>query len=325
MIEHCEPAKSAPSRRALLRDPAAQAEFVRNGFVTMPMLAPAEVTDLAVAAAALRPNDAFDPQQPNFRLASYHCSFLDGNRDYRRSAFALISRFFAAHVERALIDFRIVQCNFYVKPPGRGAFDLHQNWPITTDLDETSLSIWCPLTDVSAHNGAIAVVPGSHKILPHVQSPDTHSYLRGMQAELWASGLVETLSLQAGTGVIFDDGLIHGSSDNRSDTPRFAVQLICVPTESTPVYYRDLRNGRFEMARADVDFWFENDVGDLIKGKPDWEILGVVENRNRPIGFEELREMLAHGDELRQTSIALKPVPDTAAQRTAWLPRWLQA
>lgn len=300
-------APTDPARREILRDPHIQQTFWKAGWVTMPMLAEAEVEALTTAIDALQPDDRFDPGDPAWRAVSYHCSFLDTNLDYRRRAFTLVSRLFAPHVARVLLGFRIVQCNIYVKPPGRGEFGLHQNWPATTDLDETTVSIWCPLVDTSPHNGGICVVSGSHKILPHVQAPSTPSYFAGLEAQLWSSGLVESLSLPAGAAVIFDDGLIHGSRTNLSAAPRFAVQLICAPTESTPAYYRDLGDGRFEVVRADVDFWLENHVGDLGAGRADWEVLGVVESRNRPVGFEEFQDLLARGDEIRRTALRLEP------------------
>ncbi|WP_158266224.1 phytanoyl-CoA dioxygenase family protein [Allosphingosinicella deserti] len=310
-------------RRKILRDPQAQQDFSRNGFVAMPMLSEAEVAALSTAASALRPNDAFDPRRPNWRAASYHCSFLDTNRDYRRRAFELISRTFTAHVEQVLQDYRIIQCNFYVKPAGRGKFNLHQNWPLTANLDETSVSIWCPLVDATGHNGGLCAVPASHKIVPHVQGPNTDPYFQGLEERMWAAGMVETFSVPAGSAVIFDDGLIHGSPTNQGETPRFAVQLMCVPAESTPAYYRDIGGGRFEVVRADVDFWLENDIKDLLDGNADWEMLGVVEGRNRQVDFDELTDLLTRSDDIRRTSIALHPVVDDVSEPPRFLPRWL--
>ena len=139
---------------------------------------------------------------------------------------------------------------------------------------------------------------------------------------MWAAGMVETFSVPAGSAVIFDDGLIHGSPTNQGDTPRFAVQLMCVPTESTPAYYRDVGDGRFEVVRADVDFWLENDIKNLLGGNAGWEMLGLVEGRNRQVDFDELAGLLARGDEIRRTSIARHPVADDRSERPGLLPRW---
>ena len=73
-------------------------------------------------------------------------------------------------------------------------------------------------TDLATDNGALYVVPGSHKFghLPHI---DTPSHL-GLPAEDWSfdDGLV--IEGDAGDTVFFHIHTIHGSPPNRSPRPR---------------------------------------------------------------------------------------------------------
>jgi hypothetical protein len=296
----------APLARRTFRDEALEQAFRRDGVVATPLLGADEVVALRAAFSQLRADDGFAPAP--VRGPTYHCSFLDSNRAYRRRTFELLVAAMAPHVERLLADFTILQCNFYVKPPGRGDFGLHQNWPALASLDDVTVTLWCPLVDVSAQNGAVGVVPGSHKILPHVQGPATRSYFAGLEQAIIDEGLVRTMALKAGEAAIFDDGIIHGSPPNLSDTARVAAQLICGPADAVPVFFRDAGDDLFEIVEADPEFWLNHDSKDLLGRPPHWRSLGWVRSRNRRIEtLAELKALLRRGDEIRRHGIALEP------------------
>ena len=162
--------------RQILRDGTQDPEFRTRGYVTVPMLSSAEVGHLVDGLAQLRPDDDF---RPDGRYTTYHCSFLDTNADYKRQTFELVKSAFDPHIERLLADFELLNANFYVKPPGTGEFTVHQNWPAIADLTDTTVTIWCPLGDVVESNGAIQVVEGSHKIVPHIEAPNSPPYFAG--------------------------------------------------------------------------------------------------------------------------------------------------
>jgi hypothetical protein len=201
-----------------------------------------------------------------------------------------------------------------VKPPGRGAFNLHQNWPATADLNETTVSIWSPLVDVTQENGAIGVVPGSHKIVPHVQAPRTASFFEEIEADLISCGMVETLQLRAGEAVIFDDGLIHGSPPNLTSEARYAVQLICAPADALPTYYREAGEDVFELIHADAEFWLTNDPEDLLGRPANWRSLGFVRSQNRQLTLEEVTQRIKDGEKLRAAGFFLEPASIPSAQ-----------
>lgn len=76
----------------------------------------------------MRPDDNFAPDARN------HCSFLDTNLEYKRQTHGVIQQAFGGHIQDVLHEFRLLNGNFYVKPPGTGEFQVHQNWPAVTDL-----------------------------------------------------------------------------------------------------------------------------------------------------------------------------------------------
>lgn len=275
---------------AVLRDPALKQQFDRDGYVAVPMLEPEEVADLLAALARLEPEDGWAPDGSGPALNSYHCSFLDHDRTYKRTAFDLLAATFEDVVRRHLADFRPLSANFYVKPAGQGRIPVHQNWPVLEDLDATSVTVWCPLVDVDARNGTLHVVPGSHKLLPHIEGPGSLSFFSDYRDDL--DDLLVPLSAPAGHGFIFDDSLVHGSPENRAETPRIAVQITCVPADSKPVFYFRGDQGDFELIKADSEFYLTHDVADLMSRSDQWQNGRRVESRNRQVGKREFFELL---------------------------------
>jgi ectoine hydroxylase-related dioxygenase (phytanoyl-CoA dioxygenase family) len=83
----------------------------------------------------------------------------------------------------------------------------------------TDVTIWLPLVDTDERNGALWVVPGSHKqgLLEHA-SAAVNPLLREARA-----GDAVPVPLAAGEGIAFSGLLLHGSGPNRSGRERPAM------------------------------------------------------------------------------------------------------
>src|SRR5690606_4475441 len=130
-----------------------------------------------------------------------------------------------------------------------------QNWPVTDDIRDTTLTLWCPLGDVGPENGTICVVPGSHKVVPDIYTVSASKYFEDFFDELVEDWL-EPISLRAGECLLFDDSLLHWSDVNTSDASRWSAQLVFMPAEKVPVaYYFDADHDppRFELYEVDPE------------------------------------------------------------------------
>jgi len=286
--------------RAIFRDQQLQAQYDPNGYSTLGLLSPHEVQAILDELSRLRPHDNFSPLDPSGPGFTYHCSFLDSNHEYRRQVYQLITRFFAEKLDQVLQGFRILNCNFYVKPPRFGEFVIHQNWPAITDINDTTVTVWCPLVDVEANNGALQVVPGSHKIIPHIEGPNSPAYFSNFRDRL-ITDYLQPIPMKAGDIVVFDDGLIHWSANNDSDSARIAIQILCVPCDSQPCFwfYDEGNPDRFELIEADSEFFLENDAKDLCRRQANWKSLGYAPNHNRMLDEAEFAELLKNGAAIR--------------------------
>jgi hypothetical protein len=295
--------------RQVFRDNALQEAYQPNGHVKVEMLSREEVSAILAEIKTMRPQDKFAPLSPDGKDTRYHCSFLDSNKAYKAQVHQVISSFFEPHIDSCLKDYKILNCNFYVKPPHSGEFQVHQNWPAIADIDDTTVTVWCPLVDVVESNGALQVVSGSHKLVPHVEGPNAPGFFTNFKQEL-IDHYLRPIPMNAGDALIFDDGLIHWSARNDSDEPRIAIQILCVPKDAQPVYFflDEARNDRFELIEVDSKFFVHSDVQDLMKRQPHWKSLGFVPNRNRLLSEAEFADLLQNGENIRQKlDLARKP------------------
>jgi hypothetical protein len=287
--------------RQVCRDNALQEAYQPVGHVKVTMLSREEVAAILAEIKTMRPQDKFAPLSPDGKDVRYHCSFLDSNKAYKAHVHKVISDFFEPHIDRVLKDFKILNCNFYVKAPHSGEFQIHQNWPAIADIEDTTVTVWCPLVDVVESNGGLQVVSGSHKLVPHVEGPSSPGFFNNFKQEL-IDKYLRPIPINAGDALIFDDSLIHWSARNDSDEPRIAIQILCVPKDAQPVYFflEEPRGDWFELIEVDSHFFIHSDVKDLLTRQPHWKSVGFVANRNRLLTESEFAALLQNGERIRQ-------------------------
>ncbi len=87
------------------------------------------------------------------------------------------------------------------------------------------LSVWIPLDDAAAENGTLTVVPGSHRkdwkmVKMGLPSGD---FVNEISNADWREGDIVTCGIKRGTGIIFSDRLVHGSTSNTAGKDRYAI------------------------------------------------------------------------------------------------------
>lgn len=95
--------------------------------------------------------------------------------------------------------------------------------------DRQHFQCWVALTDATAENGALRVIPGGHRegILPHGRDPVNND----LQLDVDESKAV-LATMEAGQMLLFSGMLPHASGANSSDGPRMALQM-CVGVPGT--------------------------------------------------------------------------------------------
>ena len=110
------------------------------------------------------------------------------------------------------------------------------------------------------------LVKGSHKLQRYRHQQIPYSF-DGLWEKLRKKYL-EPQNLKAGQICVFDNGIIHWSTDNNSDKMRTAIQLVMAPKEAPiQLHYKDpdKKENKLEVFSVDTDFYFNFHVN----GKPE--------------------------------------------------------
>ena len=104
------------------------------------------------------------------------------------------------------------------EPVGGHPKNLHQDGAYFEHKHEGPVAVLTYAVDTDLNNGALHVVPGSHKLgmLDHV---DTESHL-GLDPQDWPWERSVPVLGEAGDSIFFHVKTIHGSKPNYSDGPR---------------------------------------------------------------------------------------------------------
>jgi non-haem Fe2+, alpha-ketoglutarate-dependent halogenase len=126
-------------------------------------------------------------------------------------------------------DFYLWASSFFTKDPHTpDIVAWHQDayyWPLNPP---ESCTVWLAFSDSDRENGAMRVLPGSHKagLIRHQKSDDTDSVLT-LECDTgnYSENEQVFLQLKAGELSLHDDKIIHGSEGNNSDRPRIGFTI----------------------------------------------------------------------------------------------------
>ena len=311
--------------RRTFRDEGLHSKIMSDGFVKVDLLEEDEVAELRQRFELLNPADDFVPggvMSPNVR--DYHCTFLDPDLAYRADFDRLVHDLFDHHVKDLFEDYTLLIANAYVKQPDYGDFEVHQNWNITYDPTDITLTIWVPLFDTNSQNGTLEVIPGSHKLTDTIAAVHDPHYFVDYEDRLESNHL-EQVEVAAGQAVIFDDSLIHGSQRNRGTSQRIALQIEAIPKEAIPaVFLPD--GGRLLAVSSPARFWLNASVFEMASWAEEFGIVGTIDSPNRKIPYEEFVRLLANGNDARNRLLRGRVGLVTAIAVVGRLaPSWLDA
>lgn len=282
-------------RRPIFKDSKNDQIYFDQGYVKTNLLTDELVKSTLESILKLNPDDNYAPDRPG--ASKYHCTFLDTNEDYKRSTNELFKSIFNPIVSELFHNYHVWNANLYVKPPGTGKFEIHQNWTHVAKEEQTSFTMWCPLVDTSEKNGTITLVEGSHKILADIATMDVPYYFKNFEDKLIGNYL-KSIPCKAGDAVIFEDGVIHFSDVNKSSKPRYALQILIGPKEVSPVYYYfnpQKPEIGFELFEINDDFFMKNNYLTFRDRPSNQKSMGFVANKNQLISEQEFNQALENG------------------------------
>jgi hypothetical protein len=282
--------------RNIFKNDQLQKQFDEKGFVKLSMLEKEEVENLR--------NYYIDQEFDNKIEAGFHISLDNQNEDLVKEVGSKIKDVLAPKTTALLKDCQIFTASYVIKEPGlQNIVPPHQDWTFVDENEFCSATVWTALVDVSEQNGALGVIPGSHKIFNHKRSspsPQSKSPLADHIFTLFP--FVEVIEMKAGESLIFDNRLIHASPPNLSDQARIAVGIGITQSEAKlKHFYQKPSSGILEEYDVDQSFytWFNNNrLSDLFDAEKSPEGLNKVGEIDRVVPSLTKEEMEAKVQEL---------------------------
>ena len=231
----------------------------RNGFVIIPFLEKSEIEKLT----------AIYTEKVEDLGADFFMSLWTKNIKRRREVDDAIRAVFLPKLSHILADYKCVIASFGVKKPTvSSAWFVHQDDSFIDENEARSVSVWVPLTDVTAQNGALQVIEASHLKFDGPRAPtllDPYDDYR----EVLRQHFMTTQPMLAGEALFFDHRLIHASAPNLSDQIRLISVAVMAPRESDVIfYYRNETDppGKVEMLKLTDNYYQEFPLGDKPTG-----------------------------------------------------------
>jgi len=269
--------------RQAFRDPELQAAFEREGYVLVPLLEPQEVVELDGEARRILP---VDPQANEPHRSAYLTYF---DLDRRERASELIQSVLAERLAAMLPGYRPLYSTFFHKAAGASEMALHQHAPYVADFRETVINCWCPLIDCDESSGTLQIVPRSHQLLRHVQTPQTPHYWNGFADAVRERHLA---TVGAGQAILFEDSMPHGSTANRRSVPRVATLTTLIPQDATPAFFVGSEDEAAAYA-AENGFCYSDFFHGRLPPDSEWRLLARVENSVARVDAAEFERRLA--------------------------------
>lgn len=235
------------SGNGVLRDAAGQRRLAEEGFVVVPFYTPDEVEALTAFHRQITPGNG-----AGFQPTTY----VQG-AEYRQTASDFIRRTASPRLESLLTDFKAFMGSFIVKYPGKDSeLGLHQDMTLVDESRFMGINIWSPLCDTGPENGALYLLPRSHRLAPTYRAATIPNLYDKHHKAI--RRYLKPLYMKAGEAVLFDNSLLHYSPANRSGKPRIATNIFVTHKQATiTICYREAGSGQVELFEQSDDFFTE--------------------------------------------------------------------
>lgn len=237
-------------KKRIFRDIAQHEKLWRDGYVPTPFLDKGQLAEVRALFERLHPDG----------VKGFFTTTFSLDREYRYEVDSEIRRIAMPSIERLFQDYKLYCGSFIVKEPGpKSELILHQDMSLVDESIFTGMNIWCPLVDLTTENGAIEVLPRSHRLFPTYRGASLPDIYDGMEKEV--KSYLEVLYLKAGTAVVFDQSIIHYSPPNRSNEIRPVINIFITHQEAQiQIAFRNAEKygpDKVEVFRQQDDFMME--------------------------------------------------------------------
>lgn len=240
--------------KATFKDPTLQEQFSRDGFVVVPFLNSEQVLSL---------NQQYD-QLPARSSQGFFSGIYTSDRGFKTGSSDILKDTANSFADRYLDDYRMLTGNFVLKhPDDTSAMPCHQDWTFVDEKRYASINLWCALTNTSFGNGALHLVPGSHRLTMNIRGTNVPDSLGGVGPISFSR--MTCVEIEAGHAIVHDHRVLHSSPPNLSGRRRLATAICMIPAEANPLhYFVNPTTEDLEAYAIDSSFFFDYTYGDMV-------------------------------------------------------------
>ncbi len=225
-------------KKGIFTDPKHQAEFNENGYVIVPFVSAEQIDALFGVYKSCYPEG----------VEGFFTTTFANNVEHREKVNHSIREICLKRIDSLFENYKILFSSFIVKAPGENSrLIMHQDMSLVDEKVYSGINIWCPMVDLTETNGAIELLPKSHRFYQTYRGSSIPDIYDDVKDEV--ENLMQPCYLKAGEAIIFDQSIIHNSPPNLSDTER--------PTINTFVAHKD--------ARIKISYWDKESFGNNIE------------------------------------------------------------
>lgn len=211
----------------IFRDATLQKTFNEYGYVIIDLLNDVEVNQLMHLYKQCFPSDTDE----------FYINVYDTDFDKRKIVSEQTQHILKPYTDKLFFNFKFVVSAFTYKKAGTAKdFQMHQDITITDEEKYPSISIWCPLQDVDATNGALYIVPRTHKLPSTARGFNLPSRIDKIPTHI-TNNYAKLIPLRKGQAIIWDHRLLHGSGPNNTPIDRVASVSLLLPTDAPILLY----------------------------------------------------------------------------------------
>jgi hypothetical protein len=264
----------------VFKDETLQNQLNNYGFVILDFLNTDELNEL---------NTFYLSKHPE-AVNGFYTSTFAKDTEYRKEVDAAIQTQMKRNLENHFFDYKIHCGSFIVKGADeKSVLKMHQDMTLVDESIYTGINIWIPLIDLTTENGAIEVLPRSHRLFKTYRGASLPDIYNDIESSVYK--LMQPCYLKAGQAIIFDQSIIHYSPANKSNKVRPVINTFITHKDAgIQICYWDKNERKeIELFNQAPDFMvnFQNFGHDIFSRPKIGESIGFV-----PFDFPKITKEL---------------------------------
>lgn len=295
--------------RPIFKDPSLQHQFDEKGFIKIPLLDKDEVEKLMMYYHHTK------KEIPSGY--GFHISLDDNTSDEVKGIFETLFSTLMPKLEPLLDNCKAFTASYVIKEPGlENIVPPHQDWTFVDEREFCSATVWVPLMDVIMENGALGVIPGSHKFFDYPRSspsPQSKSPLADHIFTIFP--YIQMIEMKAGEALIFNNRTIHASPPNTTDQPRIAAGIGITQNEAQLIHCYQLPNQtpeKIEIYDVEKEFFTQynnkrlSDLYDSGNKPQDQKCVSIIQRNVPTISSDDMKSLIlsVNGNSLNETLVS---------------------